>query len=257
MIRAGLWQPAGLDRFACVPDGRVRKRAARIGLVDLDEKADAIDDMKAVSAACTRPSDWAATARARTSTCRCRRPSSAARCATGSAWPNAPCPTAATAGRPWAATEGGRPARGMVRPGQSARPHPSPAGRNPIDSRCTFTMTTSAPRPSGGCRPDRQSSAARVYRPRAFGLNDHLCTTPVVTAGRDDRSHGGTRRRARDDGHRDRRALVVGDAVGGTAAVLPSLSVTAARAPRRGRRRRCRRAPRSLHGSRCRRRSRP
>ena len=51
MIRAGLWQPAGLDRFACVPDGRVRKRAARIGLVDLDEKADAIDDMKAVSAA--------------------------------------------------------------------------------------------------------------------------------------------------------------------------------------------------------------
>ncbi len=51
MIRAGLWQPAGLDRFACVPDGRVRKRAARIGLIDLDEKADAIDDMKAVSAA--------------------------------------------------------------------------------------------------------------------------------------------------------------------------------------------------------------
>ena len=51
MIRAGLWQPTGLDRFACVPDGRVRKRAARIGLVDLDEKADGIDDMKAMSAA--------------------------------------------------------------------------------------------------------------------------------------------------------------------------------------------------------------
>ncbi|MGD0996709.1 MAG: hypothetical protein ABR941_00110 [Thermoleophilia bacterium] len=51
MIRGGLWQPTGLDRYACVPDGRVRKRAARIGLVDLDEKADSIDDMKAVSAA--------------------------------------------------------------------------------------------------------------------------------------------------------------------------------------------------------------
>ena len=51
MLRYGLWQPAGLDRFACVPDGRVRKRAARIGLVDLDEKADTIDDMKAMSAA--------------------------------------------------------------------------------------------------------------------------------------------------------------------------------------------------------------
>ena len=54
MIRAGLWQPAGLDRFACVPDGRVRKRTARIGLVDCDERADAIDDMKAVSAGLLR-----------------------------------------------------------------------------------------------------------------------------------------------------------------------------------------------------------
>ena len=51
MLLAGLWQAAGLERFACVPDGRVRKRAARMGLIDLDERADGIDDMKAVSAA--------------------------------------------------------------------------------------------------------------------------------------------------------------------------------------------------------------
>ena len=106
MIRAGLWQPAGLDRFACVPDGRVRKRAARMGLIDLDEKADAIDDMKAVSAALFAALGLGGTAPARTSTYRCRPPSSAARCATGSEWPNALCPTAGIEGRRWGATEG-------------------------------------------------------------------------------------------------------------------------------------------------------
>ena len=51
MRRHGLWQADGLDRYACVPDGRVRKRAVRMGLVDLPEKADTFADMKAVSRA--------------------------------------------------------------------------------------------------------------------------------------------------------------------------------------------------------------
>jgi hypothetical protein len=51
MRRYGLWSADALDRFACVPDGRVRKRAARMGLVDLPEKADSFADMKAVSRA--------------------------------------------------------------------------------------------------------------------------------------------------------------------------------------------------------------
>ena len=51
MRRYGLWQNDALDRFACVPDGRVRKRAVRMGLIDLPEKADTFADMKAVSRA--------------------------------------------------------------------------------------------------------------------------------------------------------------------------------------------------------------
>ena len=51
MRRYGLWQNEALDRFACVPDGRVRKRAVRMGLIDLPEKADTFADMKAVSRA--------------------------------------------------------------------------------------------------------------------------------------------------------------------------------------------------------------
>jgi len=51
MRRYALWQNEALDRFACVPDGRVRKRAVRMGLVDLPEKADTFADMKAVSRA--------------------------------------------------------------------------------------------------------------------------------------------------------------------------------------------------------------
>ena len=51
MRRYGLWDDEALDRFACVPDGRVRKRAVRMGLVDLPEKADTFADMKAVSRA--------------------------------------------------------------------------------------------------------------------------------------------------------------------------------------------------------------
>ena len=51
MLRHGLWQPNGLARLAFLPDGRVRKRAARIGLIDLPEGADKLDDMKAVSQA--------------------------------------------------------------------------------------------------------------------------------------------------------------------------------------------------------------
>lgn len=51
MLRLGLWPANGLRRSACVPDGRVRKRASRIGLVDLPEHAETLDDMKAVSAA--------------------------------------------------------------------------------------------------------------------------------------------------------------------------------------------------------------
>ena len=51
MRRYGLWHDAALDRFACVPDGRVRKRAVRMGLIDLPEKADTFADMKAVSRA--------------------------------------------------------------------------------------------------------------------------------------------------------------------------------------------------------------
>jgi hypothetical protein len=51
MRRYGLWHDEALDRFACVPDGRVRKRAVRMGLIDLPEKADTFADMKAVSRA--------------------------------------------------------------------------------------------------------------------------------------------------------------------------------------------------------------
>ena len=51
MRRYGLWQDEALDHFAYVPDGRVRKRATRIGLVDLPEKADTFADMKSVSRA--------------------------------------------------------------------------------------------------------------------------------------------------------------------------------------------------------------
>ncbi len=51
MIRCGLWPANGLARSAFLPDGRVRKRATRMGLVDLPENADRLDDMKAVSAA--------------------------------------------------------------------------------------------------------------------------------------------------------------------------------------------------------------
>jgi hypothetical protein len=51
MRRLGLWHDEGLDRFAFVPDGRVRKRSVRIGLIDLPEKADSFADMKAVSRA--------------------------------------------------------------------------------------------------------------------------------------------------------------------------------------------------------------
>lgn len=51
MRRLGLWEDEALDRYACVPDGRVRKRAARMGLIDLPEKADTFADMKAVSRA--------------------------------------------------------------------------------------------------------------------------------------------------------------------------------------------------------------
>lgn len=51
MRRYGLWTDEALDRYACVPDGRVRKRAVRMGLIDLPEKADTFADMKAVSRA--------------------------------------------------------------------------------------------------------------------------------------------------------------------------------------------------------------
>jgi hypothetical protein len=51
MRRFGLWQTRELDHFAYVPDGRVRKRATRMGLVDLPEKADTFADMKSVSRA--------------------------------------------------------------------------------------------------------------------------------------------------------------------------------------------------------------
>jgi hypothetical protein len=51
MRRLGLWHDEALDRFGFVPDGRVRKRAVRMGLIDLPEKADTFADMKAVSRA--------------------------------------------------------------------------------------------------------------------------------------------------------------------------------------------------------------
>ena len=51
MRRYGLWQLPALDQFGFVPDGRVRKRASRMGLIDLPEKADTFADMKAVSRA--------------------------------------------------------------------------------------------------------------------------------------------------------------------------------------------------------------
>lgn len=49
MRRLGLWRGDHLDRYGYVPDGRVRKRAARMGLVDMPEKADSFADMKAIS----------------------------------------------------------------------------------------------------------------------------------------------------------------------------------------------------------------
>ncbi len=49
MRRLGLWSLEELDRYGYVPDGRVRKRAVRMGLVDVPEKADSFADMKAVS----------------------------------------------------------------------------------------------------------------------------------------------------------------------------------------------------------------
>ncbi len=51
MLRYELWPADGLARSAFLPDGRVRKRAVRMGLVDLPEGADRLEDMKAVSAA--------------------------------------------------------------------------------------------------------------------------------------------------------------------------------------------------------------
>ncbi len=51
MLRYGLWPADGLARSAFLPDGRVRKRAVRMGLCDLPENADRLDDMKAISAA--------------------------------------------------------------------------------------------------------------------------------------------------------------------------------------------------------------
>jgi hypothetical protein len=51
MLRYGLWPADGLARSAFLPDGRVRKRAVRMGLIDLPENADRLEDMKAVSAA--------------------------------------------------------------------------------------------------------------------------------------------------------------------------------------------------------------
>jgi hypothetical protein len=51
MLRHGLWPADGLARSAFLPDGRVRKRAVRMGLVDLPESADRLEDMKTVSAA--------------------------------------------------------------------------------------------------------------------------------------------------------------------------------------------------------------
>jgi hypothetical protein len=49
MRRLGLWTLEELDRYGYVPDGRVRKRAVRMGLVDVPEKADSFADMKTVS----------------------------------------------------------------------------------------------------------------------------------------------------------------------------------------------------------------
>jgi hypothetical protein len=49
MRRHGLWGAEQLDLYAYVPDGRVRKRAIRSGLVDLPEKADTFADMKTMS----------------------------------------------------------------------------------------------------------------------------------------------------------------------------------------------------------------
>lgn len=51
MRRMGLWTNTELDRYGYVPDGRVRKRSVRMGLVDVPEKADTFADMKTVSRA--------------------------------------------------------------------------------------------------------------------------------------------------------------------------------------------------------------
>jgi len=51
MRRSGLWTDPQLDRFGYVPDGRVRKRASRMGLVDLPARADSFADMKSMSRA--------------------------------------------------------------------------------------------------------------------------------------------------------------------------------------------------------------
>ncbi len=51
MRRNGLWSNTELDRYGYVPDGRVRKRSVRMGLIDLPEKADTFADMKTASRA--------------------------------------------------------------------------------------------------------------------------------------------------------------------------------------------------------------
>lgn len=51
MVQAGYWTDENLLRFAMNPGSKTRKRAIRMGLIDLPEKADTFADMKAVSRA--------------------------------------------------------------------------------------------------------------------------------------------------------------------------------------------------------------
>jgi len=51
MRRCGWWHSEALDRFAQDPGARSRKRAIRMGLIDLPERADTFADMKALSRA--------------------------------------------------------------------------------------------------------------------------------------------------------------------------------------------------------------
>lgn len=51
MLLAGEWTDENLERFAVEPSPTLRKRAIRIGLIDLPEKADTFADLKAVSRA--------------------------------------------------------------------------------------------------------------------------------------------------------------------------------------------------------------